>query len=680
MSRLFLCEKPSQARDIGAVLGATRKGNGCLQGDGVVVTWAFGHLLEQAPPEAYDPALKRWSLDSLPIQPAQWKNTVRKDASKQFKVIQGLLKQSSEVVVSTDADREGETIGREILDACRYQGRVSRLWISALDEASIRKALASIRPGESTYPLYQAGLGRSRADWLVGMNLTRAFSVLAQQQGHQGVLSVGRVQTPTLALVVRRDQEIAKFVPKPFWEVVADLQAEGGAFRAKWLPANEDWLDEEGRCINQDSARAVVARCQNGPAIVASVQTSRKREAQPLVMDLGTLQQACSKRFGFGAQQVLDIAQSLYETHKATTYPRTDCRYLPTSMLSEVGVVVKALLQSDQKLSPLIERLDQTLKSHVWNDSKITAHHGIIPTTAPCRIDRMSDDEFRVYDHIRRHYLAQFLPAHEYDQTDVRLDLSGETFMASGRQVRVEGWKALFPRGKGKGQDGDDDEQEGAGAQALPPLRQGERCSVRDILVKDRQTQPPKPFTEGALISAMKNAARFVTDERLRARLRESAGIGTEATRAGIIETLLKRGFIRKKGRTIVSTPVGQGLIAALPPQISNPGMTALWEQALDLVAEGQMTLDDFMSRQTVMVKKLVDLALQRPQLNLPEAPSETCPKCQAKMRQRKSSIGPFWSCSRYPDCDGTKPIGKKGKRKGGSRQKTKTTTAGRGR
>ncbi|KFF48746.1 DNA topoisomerase III [Gammaproteobacteria bacterium MFB021] len=676
MSRLFLCEKPSQARDIGAVLGATRKADGCLQGDGVVVTWAFGHLLEQAPPEAYDPELKRWSLESLPIRPAQWKNTVRKDASKQFKVIQGLLKQCSEVVVSTDADREGETIGREILDACRYQGRVSRLWLSALDQASIRKALANIRPGEATYPLYQAGLGRSRADWLVGMNLTRAFSVLAQQQGHQGVLSVGRVQTPTLALVVRRDQQIANFVPKPFWEVVANLQAQGGSFQAKWLPANADWLDDEGRCVNPEAARAVASRCQGAAATVAAIETSRKKESAPLVMDLGTLQQECSKRYGFGAQQVLDIAQSLYETHKATSYPRTDCRYLPTSMLSEVGAVVTALLHSDEKLSPVIGRLDQTLKSRVWNDSKITAHHGIIPTTAPCRIDRMSDEEFRVYDLIRRHYLAQFLPAHQYDQTDVRLDLAGETFVASGRQVQVEGWKVLFPRGKGKGQESDDEEQEAVGAQALPPLRQGESCSVQDLLVRDRQTQPPKPFTEGALISAMKNAARFVTDERLRARLRESAGIGTEATRAGIIETLLKRGFIRKKGRTIVSTPVGQGLIAALPTQISNPGMTALWEQALDQVAEGAMTLEDFMERQSTLLDKLIGIALQRPRLNLPEAPSETCPKCQAKMRKRKSSNGPFWSCSRYPDCDGTKPIGKAKPRR---KSKPRTAQGGQG-
>ncbi|MFM9271864.1 DNA topoisomerase, partial [Halomonas elongata] len=353
------------------------------------------------------------------------------------------------------------------------------------------------------------------------------------------------------------------------------------------------------------------------------------------------------------------------------SYPRTDCRYLPTSMLSEVEVVVKALLHSDASLSPIIERLDVNLQSRVWNDSQITAHHGIIPTTTPCDISRMNEAEWQVYDLIRRHYLAQFLSAHEYDQTDVQLDLAGERFVTSGRQVCVEGWKALFPRGKGKGQDDSDaDDDESTGAQALPPLRQGESCSVQALHVKDRQTQPPKPFSEGSLISAMKNAARFVTDERLKARLRESAGIGTEATRSGIIETLLARGFLRKKGRTIVSTPLGQALIAALPPQISNPGMTALWEQALDQVAEGSLSLDDFMQRQNALIDKLIGLALQQPRLNLPEMPSESCPLCQAKMRKRNGEDGPFWGCTRYPECKGTKPIGKK-KRKSGSRKST---------
>lgn len=667
MTRLFICEKPSQARDIGRVLGATTKGDGCLWGAGVVVTWGFGHLLEQASPDAYDPALKRWALETLPIMPTSWKMEVKKASSKQFQVIRKLLQEADEVVIATDADREGETIGREILEYCRYRGHVSRLWLSALDDASIRKALADIRPGEATFALYQAGLGRSRADWLVGMNLTRAFSVLARDQGHQGVLSVGRVQTPTLALVVRRDQEIAAFVPRPFWEVLATLQAQSGVFQARWKPVNDAWLDEEGRCVNREVAEVLASRGQGGQAVVSSLKTIRMQEAAPLVMDLGTLQQECSRRWGYGAQQVLDIAQALYETHKATTYPRTDCRYLPQSMLSEVPAVVTALLQSDQSLSPLIKQLDLSLQGRIWNDSKITAHHGIIPTTAPCRLDRMSEPERNVYDLVRRHYMAQFLPAHAFDQTDVELDLAGERFAASGRQIRDEGWKVLFPRvprGKGKGQgDGGEEssDEESNGSQALPPLRQGEVCSVQALDVLSKQTTPPKPYTEGTLIAAMKSAARFVTDERLKARLRESAGIGTEATRAGIIETLLGRSFIQKKGRTIVSTPTGQGLIAALPPQISNPGMTALWEQALDMVAEGTMTLDDFMQRQGIMLDKMIGLALQRPRLNLPEQPSEICPLCQAKMRLRKGSKGPFWSCSRYPECKGAKPVaGKK--------------------
>lgn len=670
MSRLFICEKPSQARDIGKVLGASRKGDGCLHGDGVIVTWAFGHLLEQAPPEAYDPALKRWSLDTLPIKPTHWKNTIRKDSAKQFKVIKALLKQCDEVVLSTDSDREGETIGRELLEECQYRGRVSRLWLSALDGESIRKGLANLKPGDSTWSLYQAGLGRSRADWLIGMNLSRAFTVLAQQQGHEGVLSVGRVQTPTLALVVRRDQEIAGFVPKPYWNVEAQLEAAstGSRFQAKWVPSVDAWIDEEGRCIDQSAAHDVAARGRGGRARVNKVETTRKRVNQPLVMDLSALQKICSKRFGLGVKQVLDLAQSLYEKHKATTYPRTDCQYLPISQLGEVNSVVTALLQSEQALAPVIERLDLSMQSQVWNDSKITAHHGIIPTTAPCKIDQMSENEYRVYDVIRRYFLAQFMPAHEYDQTKVWLDIEGEKFAASGRQVKVEGWKSLFAK------EASPDDEEAPDARALPPLSEGVFCEVTELTVKDRETQPPKHYSQGDLIDAMKNPKALVSDPRLLARLKDNAGIGTNATRADVIETLLKRGFIRKQRRVLISTPLGQGLIAALPAQISNPGMTALWEQALDQVAEGAMTLDDFMSRQNVLLDKLIAIALQQPHLNLPEAPSEICDKCQSKMRKRNGANGQFWACTRYPDCNGTKPIEKKKatSRKTGTTKKVK--------
>ncbi|MGJ8517647.1 DNA topoisomerase III [Carnimonas bestiolae] len=678
MTRLFICEKPSQAQDIGKVLGATKRGEGCLTGpQGITVTWGFGHLLEQATPEQYNPALKKWSFDTLPILPDKWQMVVKRESSKQFNIIKRLLKQATDVVISTDADREGEVIGREILDACGYRGTIRRLWLSALDDVSIRKALNDIRPGSQTLSLYQAGLGRSRADWLIGMNMTRAYSLLASGQGYRGVLSVGRVQTPTLALVVQRDAEIARFVPKPFWEVVASVAAASGQFQATWRPVNESLLDEAGRCINHEVAERVAAQSRSAQATVTSVETARKKEGQPLVMDLGTLQQTCSKRWGYGAKQVLDIAQSLYETHKATTYPRTDCRYLPLSQLSDVPAVISALERSDRSMAPLIRQLDTSLKTRVWNDSKITAHHGIIPTTSPCDMGRMSEPERNVYDLIRRHYLAQFLPAHEYDQTDVTLDIAGERFTASGRRIRSPGWKVLFTRqgaGRGKGEKGAADEDSADTAQELPTLSSREVCRVTGVDTRTKQTTPPAAFTEGTLISAMKNAARFVTDERLKARLRETSGIGTEATRASIIETLLSRNFIKKAGKHVVSTATGQGLIQALPSQVSNPGMTALWEQALDLVAEGKMTLDDFMSRQVAMLNKLLEAARQRPQLNLPEQPTETCPKCQGPMVLRNGTNGSFWSCKKYPECNGTKPAGSKRqtsrKRKTSSRQK----------
>lgn len=668
MSRLFLCEKPSQGREIAHQLGATQKGNGCLHGKGVTVTWVFGHLLEPAPPEAYNPDLKRWTLEALPILPAQWKLEVKPSAKKQFNVIKKLLGSTSEVVIATDAEREGELIAREVLEACRFSGKVSRLWLSSLDDASIRKALNDILPGEATQSLYQAALGRSRGDWLVGMNLTRAFTVQARNQGHDKLLSVGRVQTPVLKLVVDRDRAIAAFVPKPFWEVVGVFQAPGGDFKAKWQPADDSVLDEEGRCVHQTAAQSVVSRCQGQPGQITKLETTRKREKQPLVMDLATLQQVCSKRWGYGAQQVLDIAQALYETHKATTYPRTDCRYLPMSQLEEAQQVVTALRQSDSSLASTIDQLDLTRKSRVWNDSKITAHHGIIPTTAACDPGRMSEEEGNVYDLIRRHYLAQFLPAHEYDQTDVAIQVAGERFTTTGRQVQVEGWKVLF-RAQQDDQDEEDKTAEG-GNQALPALQRDASLPQRSLDLVAKQTSPPKPFSDGTLINAMKHAARFESNPKLKARLKESAGIGTEATRAGIIETLLKRGFLKKKGRAIVSTPLGQQLIDALPEVVTNPGMTALWEQALDSVAAGELSLEDFMGKQQTLVERLIEQA-KSATINLPQEPakSKACPECGAPMKKRKSEFGQFWGCTNYPDCKGMVKIGGGKKRQGQGRK-----------
>ncbi len=659
MTRLFLCEKPSQGRDIARVLGANGKGDGCLRGSGITVTWCFGHLLEMASPEGYGEQYKRWSLDSLPILPEHWRLEVKKDARKQFRIIKTLLGDASEVVIATDADREGETIAREVLQLCRWQGPLSRLWLSAMNEASIRKALAELRPGEQTQPLYWAGLGRARADWLVGMNLTRAYTVIGRAQGHDGLLSVGRVQTPTLRLVVDHDRAIESFRSVPYWDVLVDFTSEHGRFRARWIP-HESITDTEGRCIDERAARNLAQGLAGKQGIVADIETKRHREPPPLPYDLGTLQQEADRRFGLGAQEVLDKVQALYETHKAVTYPRTDCPYLPESMLQDVPTVLEALCQSDSDFTAVVESVDMSLRSRAWNDSRITAHHAIIPTTAPADISRMSDSELQVYDLIRRRYLSQFHHAHEYDRTRVSVSVEDELFQATGRRVLIKGWKSLYASTRqDAGEDVDDQE--------LPQMDKSAAYSVATAEVVAKQTKPPARFTEGTLIAAMKNAGRLINDERLRKVLKATSGIGTDATRGGIIKTLLDRGFLVKRKKHLYSTDTARALIDALPAPVKDPGTTALWEQALDEIAQGRGNLDEFVRRQAEWVSQLVARAKQSGELAGVSAQQHPCPECGKPMQRRKGRNGVFWGCSGYPECGVTlrDSSGKPGSRQG---------------
>lgn len=647
MMRLFICEKPSQGRDLANVLGATKRGDGFLTGPGVTVTWAVGHLLETAPPEAYGTQYgKPWSLSVLPILPSPWQVSVKKETQAQFRVIERLLRQVDDVVISTDADREGEVIARELLEYCRWDGPVQRLWLSALDEMSIRAALQDLRPGSETLGMYHAGLGRARADWLIGMNLSRLYTLLAAQSGFDGVISVGRVQTPTLALVVRRDREIATFVPKPFWLVKVLLSAGGKTFPAQWVPAKV-YTDEEKRCIHHNIAQQVTQLCrQAGVATVAECETKREKAAAPLAFSLGTLQQACGQLWDMSPQQVLDTAQSLYEKHKATTYPRTDCGYLPESMREEIPAVLSAIKRSDPECTSLLSGLDTSFVSRIWDDKKITAHHGIIPTRNAFQLSALSEAERRVYMLIRRNYLAQFLPLHESDITRLQFDIGGQLFRTTGRTEVIKGWKALF----GKDEDesaGDDD-----ASIELPPLGKGERCGVSGAEVVQQMTRPPAHYTFATLIGAMMNASVFVTDIALRKVLKDNAGLGTEATRAGIVEQLLNRGFIVRKGKQLRASELGADVIDALPSQLTDPGMTALWEQALDEVAAGRLILNDFLQRQVEWTRKLVSLGGQQ-RVNIRVPPTPPCPLCGGKTRLRKGQKGDFWGCHRYPDCKG---------------------------
>lgn len=663
--QVYLCEKPSQARDIAAVLGATRKADGVLLGDALAVTWCFGHLLEMAAPEAYDPTYKRWSLDTLPILPTAWKLEVRKDAARQFRAIRELLKTAREVVLATDADREGETIGREVLEALRWRGPVRRLWLSALDTVSIRKALAQLLPGEKTAPLYLAGLGRARADWLVGMNLTRAFTLLNVSDGQDGVRSVGRVQTPTLRLVVERDYEIESFKPQTFLDLTAHCTpaSQQQTFTARWVPGDVP-SDSEGHCTSEPAARTVAQRISGRNGQVVLAETQRLSEAPPLPFDLSGLQQECSRRFGMGAQETLDSAQRLYEQWKAVTYPRTDCSYLPESQFADVPSVLAAIAVSDvEAISAAVRTADGKRRSRAWDDRKITAHHAIIPTAARVAVKEMSEADRRVYDLIRRGYLAQFYPDHVFDRTRIELRIEGERLRCVGRAVAVIGWKTVV-----ESQADDHSREDDA---ALPPLKQGDavRCSRAEV--ERKLTQPPARYTEGTLIQAMKSIGRLIQDAKLRQVLKETSGIGTEATRAAIIETLLARGYVIRQGKKkqLVSTPKGRTLIAAVPEAVKDAATTALWEQALDDIAQGKAELEPFLARQRDGLSALVRLlkeqasSANRPSANTAKAataPIEApkhCPKCKTgKLVQKIARKGvrsgqQFWACNRWPDC-----------------------------
>lgn len=650
MSTLYICEKPSQARDIAGVLGVTGKGEGYIQCGDTQVTWCLGHLLELAPPDDYCENIKPWRMEVLPMVPKEWKMKPNPKTKAQLKVIKSLLKEAENVVVATDADREGDVIGRELLDYFNFNGKVQRLWLSALDETSIRKALDSIRPGVSTYPLYQAGLGRQRADWSIGMNMTMATTHLFGTRG-QGVLSVGRVQTPTLGLVVKRDFEIENFKPKDYFELQVLFRSEKGDFWANWqIP--QDYTDMDGRCLKREYAQSVADKVNSVSGEVVNFEEKLKKVSPPLCFSLSSLQKLCSSKLGLTAKETLKVAQSLYEQHKATTYPRTDTGYLPESQFEESEQVLNALVCVDPETKTLVEQADVRHKSPIWNDKKVTAHHGIIPTTnTHVSVDAMSSSERKVYDLIRRYYIAQFMGNYEYVARKAEVACAKEHFKVQCNIPSDLGWKNIITIGVEDTEEDVEQEQEGS----IPKLDNGEGLSAVDNKVLAKQTKPLARFTEGTLIAAMKNIAKFVDDTKLKKTLRDSAGIGTEATRADIIEKLINRSFIERKKKQLISTKRGRALIDIVPEQMKNPGTTALWEQALDDIAKGEGDLETFLYDQEDILDFMLDdlVELRKTKGSITPEKMHSCPKCKSPMARRKGKSGHFWGCTRYPDCNG---------------------------
>jgi len=651
--RLFIAEKPSLGKAIAHCLPGQRqehrggKGATHITVGGDVVTWCFGHIYELLEPDEYDPAWEKWSLQSLPMIPTQWKRKPKSEAKEQIKVIKDLLKQCSEVVNAGDPDREGQLLVDEVLEELKCQKPVKRIWLNATDEKSVEKALKSLKDNAEFRPLKDSAEARSWGDWLVGMNATRKMTLLGRQAGLDGVLSVGRVQTPTLALIVQRDHTIENFKPKDYYVVYGTIVATGQKFRARWIPSEAVPLDESGRLLDKALADAVALKMSGKPAAVTKFDAKEKNEGQPLAFSLDKLQMECNKRFGLSAQQTLEIAQELYES-KLASYPRTDSGYLPESQFSEAEGVLSGL----SSLYPTeVEKADRSIRSQTWNDAKVTAHHGIIPTGV---ISELSGNKAKVYDLIVRRYLAQFYPPYKYLESSVDLSCEGEKLTARGRVALASGWKVLFQEEKAEEEDTSEKEE----IVSLPRLQNGQTLECEKAETQAKKTTAPPRFTEATILQAMLNIHNFETDPEIKKRLKESAGIGTPATRATIIETLKKRGFVEEKKKSLISTDKGRQLISVLPLHMKSPGLTALFEQLLESVASGESTKESFLEKQTAFVTKFVNSELNG--TLKASGPVHTCPECKkGSLRKRPGSNGVFWGCTTFPDCKASFPDAK---------------------
>ena len=610
--RLFIAEKPSLARAIADVLPKPHsRGDGFIKcGESDYVTWCVGHLLEQAEPEAYNPIFKQWRLEHLPIIPDKWQLIPRKDVAKQLKTVEKLIHQADELVNAGDPDREGQLLVDEVFSyanlSVEKRDQIKRCLISDLNPSAVEKAVQKLQPNRNFIPLATSALARARADWLYGINMTRAYTIRGRQAGYHGVLSVGRVQTPVLGLIVRRDFEIEHFQPKDFFEVVAHIQNEKTienstalfTFTALWQPSKacEDYQDEDGRVLSQSLAENVVKRITQQPAEVMEYSDKREKETAPLPYSLSALQIDAAKRFGLSAQEVLDICQRLYETHKLITYPRSDCRYLPEEHFAERMAVLNAISTHAPTYRTLPDILNMEQRNRCWNDKKVEAHHAIIPT-AKNRTVNLTQQELNVYTLIARQYLMQFCPDAEYRKSKITLNIAGGSFIAQARNLQTAGWKTLWGK-----EDNDEEQQE----PLLPIVEKGQILFCQKGEIINKKTQPPKPFTDATLLSAMTGIARFVQDKELKKILRETDGLGTEATRAGIIELLFKRGFLYKKGKNIHSSEAGRILIQALPDIATQPDMTAHWESQLTGISQKQTSYQQFMETLTQMLPDLV--------------------------------------------------------------------------
>ena len=596
MKHLVIAEKPSVGRDIARVLHCNKKTNTYIEGNDYIVTWALGHLVTLADPEQYGEQYKTWNMDTLPMLPKHWKLVVIKQTGRQFHAVKELIfrKDVSDIIIATDAGREGELVARWILNKAGNQKPLKRLWISSVTDKAIREGFQNLRPGKSYEPLYRAAVARAQSDWVVGINATRALTCKYNAQ-----LSCGRVQTPTLAMIAAREEEIRTFKPVPYY----GLKAAVGGITFTWTDARSG----SSRSFDKDRIQAI--KQASAPSLlVTDVRKKLKKTFAPALYDLTALQREANQKFGFSAKQTLNIMQRLYENHKVLTYPRTDSRYLTTDIVPTLKERLKACAVGPY--SKIAGRLSmqklQANKSFV-NDSKVSDHHAIIPTEQFVQLDHMSNEERKIYDLVVRRFLAVLSPACEYEETSISGTIGEERFSAKGNFIKSAGWREVYESGYTDGED-EDEEQTTFSQISLPDVQKGETLPVTALTITEGKTKPPACFTEGTLIAAMENPVKYLKhkDKDVVKTLGETGGLGTVATRADIIEKLFNSFLMEKKGNEIHITSKGKQLLSLVPSDLKSPELTASWEMRLQAIAKGKESDKTFMKEIDNYTKALI--------------------------------------------------------------------------
>jgi DNA topoisomerase-3 len=653
--RLFIAEKPDLARAIVEGLGGGTRQSGYFDCGNDYVTWCFGHMLQLLDPEDYDARYKVWAMDDLPIAHIPWRKQPAGDKKDQLKVIMGLLKQADSVVHAGDPDDEGQLLVDEILEYAKCRLPARRLLINDNNTAVVRRALANMRDNREFAGLSAAAEARSVGDQLYGYNLTRAYTLAARKAGYQGVLSVGRVQTPILGLVVRRDREFEAHTKSFYYLVTGQFRIGVLEFPARYRIVDGDPVDDKGRLIDQAHAMGIADAVRDKPARIVSAETRQKEQHPPLPYNLLKLQTDASRKFGFKPDQTKDITQSLRDKHRLITYNRSDCEYLSEEQHADAPQVLAAIAKTATMLAPVAQRADPTLKSRAFNSAKVSAHHGIIPTEATADLSKLSDGEQKIYLLIARAYIAQFWPKHQYDQTDILVETEGHRFAVRSNVTTRAGWLALYKNDAGNEDlEGDED----ALATDLRSARAGQEGTCTDARADQMETKPRPLYTMATLLADLTRVAKYVRDDRLRKLLIEKdkgkegehGGIGTPATRDTIIATLFERGYLVEKGKNIVSSATGREFYDCLPDQAKYPDMTALWHEQQKAIQAGEHDMESFVRELMTYIGGEVD-SVKVNGIGL-KIDTHPCPDCNRPLRRikKKEKNEFFWGCSGFSE------------------------------